>query len=183
MAYGKKSCTLSHRVRVGLRKSFGLRLTNFGYHNNHSANSIGMTNRFFRTSNFSPSRFYGREISGKWAIITLARSVHGAICSTSWISARAAHWYWASLLARWPRWHTLLWCAPHLESHLWTSAQAKGSMKHYLLLLYYCWKKGRVVSAGGFQGWTIPIKWFPQGHVGLVARNFVHMSIGHTNRS
>jgi hypothetical protein len=38
---------------------------------------------FFRTSNFSPSRFYGREISGKLAIITLARSVHGAICSTT----------------------------------------------------------------------------------------------------
>jgi hypothetical protein len=30
-------------------------------------NSIGMANRFFRTTNFSPSQFYGREISGKLA--------------------------------------------------------------------------------------------------------------------
>jgi hypothetical protein len=48
---------------------------------------IGMTNRFFQTLKFYPAGFYGREIYGKFAIITFARSVHGAICSTSLLAA------------------------------------------------------------------------------------------------
>jgi hypothetical protein len=40
--------------------------------------------RFF--DKFYPAGFYGREIYGKFAIITFTRSVHGAICSTSFLS-------------------------------------------------------------------------------------------------
>jgi hypothetical protein len=50
-----------------------------------------MTNCFFQTLKFYPAGFYGREIYGKFAIITFARSVHGAICSTSLLAGSLLH--------------------------------------------------------------------------------------------
>jgi hypothetical protein len=50
-----------------------------------------MTHRFFQTLKFYPAGFYRREIYGKLAIITFARSVHGAICSTSLLAGLLLH--------------------------------------------------------------------------------------------